>query len=299
MKKTGLLIGGMSVILLVVFVIVLWPKSAHKDDSSHSDGKLTIVASTNVYVEVAKTVAGDKANVSAIISKQSVSPEDYEPTNDVAKKVAHANIALGNGLGYDAWLNKLSKSSKSTKLLLASDMLNKDSKANPHLWNDPDNMIQVAQKLADELSKKDPDNKAYYQQNAQAYQEKLKPVTDKVAELKEKTQNKSVFETESVYEYMLKNLGLNIVGDDFAEAVAEDTDPTPAVLKEVQNALKAHKVDFVVQNTQTTGGDVSKLVKLAKQESIPVVNVTETSPDKTSYVDWKLSELNQIEKALS
>lgn len=296
MKKKIILISGMVALLVAILAIALWPKSS---DQSAKDGKLTIVASTNVYAELAKTVAGDHAHVSAIITKQSVSPEDYEPTNDVAKKVSKADIAFGNGLGYDAWLNKLAKSSKKTQLLLVSDLLNKDSKSNPHLWNDPANMVNAAQKLADELSKKDPEHKADYQKNAAAYKEKLQPVTDKIAELKAKTADKNVFETESVYEYMLKDLDMKLVGDDFAEAIAEDSDPTPAALKEVQNALTEHKVAFVVQNTQTTGGDVAKLVKLAKQENIPVVNVTETSPDNTSYVDWKLSELNQIEKAIA
>nr|MCH9869317.1 zinc ABC transporter substrate-binding protein [Serratia marcescens] len=296
MKKKIILISGMVALLVAILAIALWPKSS---DQSAKDGKLTIVASTNVYAELAKTVAGDHAHVSAIITKQSVSPEDYEPTNDVAKKVSKADIAFGNGLGYDAWLNKLAKSSKKTQLLLVSDLLNKDSKSNPHLWNDPANMVNAAQKLADELSKKDPEHKADYQKNAAAYKEKLQPVTDKIAELKAKTADKNVFETESVYEYMLKDLDMKLVGDDFSEAIAEDSDPTPAALKEVQNALTEHKVAFVVQNTQTTGGDVAKLVKLAKQENIPVVNVTETSPDNTSYVDWKLSELNQIEKAIA
>lgn len=296
MKKKIILISGMVALLVAILAIALWPKSS---DQSAKDGKLTIVASTNVYAELAKTVAGDHAHVSAIITKQSVSPEDYEPTNDVAKKVSKADIAFGNGLGYDAWLNKLAKSSKKTQLLLVSDLLNKDSKSNPHLWNDPANMVNAAQKLADELSKKDPEHKADYQKNAAAYKEKLQPVTDKIAELKAKTADKNVFETESVYEYMLKDLDMKLVGDDFAEAIAEDSDPTPMALKEVQNALTEHKVAFVVQNTQTTGGDVAKLVKLAKQENIPVVNVTETSPDNTSYVDWKLSELNQIEKAIA
>ncbi|MCK8617877.1 zinc ABC transporter substrate-binding protein [Fructobacillus sp. M158] len=296
MKKTVILISSMTVLLAVILGIALWPKSS--DDSS-SNGKLTIVASTNVYAELAKTVAGDQANVSAVIEKQSVSPEDYEPTNDVAKKVSKADIAFGNGLGYDAWLNKLAKTSKKTQLVLVSDLLKKDKSANPHLWNDPDNMVNAAQGLADTLSKKDPAHKAEYQQNAKAYKEKLQPVTDKVLELKEKAKGKTAFETESVYEYMLKDIGIQLTGTDFADAIAEDTDPSPAVMKKIQSSIQNHQVDFVLQNTQTTGGDVAKLVKLAKAENIPVVNVTETSPDKTSYVDWKLSELNQIETALS
>ncbi|MBS9335455.1 zinc ABC transporter substrate-binding protein [Fructobacillus sp. M1-13] len=296
MKRTKILVGIMSVFLLVILSIALWPKHS---DQKKEDGQLTIVASTNVYAELASTVAGDHANVSAIISKQSVSPEDFEPTNQVAKEVSKADIAFGNGLGYDAWLNKLTRSSKKTQLILVSQLLKKSDKDNPHLWNDPENMVQAAQQLADQLSKKDPDHKADYQKNAAAYKEKLTPVTEKVAALKSQLNGRVAFETESVYEYMLHDLGLTITGDAFAEAVGEESDPAPSVMKKIQEQMKNHEIDLVVQNTQTSGGDVAKLIKLAKQENLPIVKVTETSPDKTSYVDWKLSELNQIEKYIA
>ncbi|MCO0832389.1 zinc ABC transporter substrate-binding protein [Fructobacillus sp. W13] len=296
MKKTGILIGGLSVALVAVLAVALWPKA---DNSEPKDGKLTIVASTNVYAELAKTVAGDNAHVSAVIEKQSVSPEDFEPTNNVAKQVSKADIALGNGAGYDAWLNKLTKSSKKTQLVLASSILKKDEDDNPHLWNDPENMIKTAQGLAEELAKKDPEHKDQYLQNAKAYEEKLQPVTDKVNELKQKAAGKTAFQTETVYEYMLQDLGFSMVGQDFSAAVSKETDPSPAVLKDIKSKLENKEINIFVQNTQTTGGDVKSLLKVAKEKDIPVINVTETSPDKTSYVDWKLSELAQIEKAIS
>ncbi|CAK1246672.1 ABC-type Zn uptake system ZnuABC [Fructobacillus cardui] len=297
-KKTTIVVTILVLILAVVGGLVAWQSNSQKDDKK-SD-KLTIVASTNVYAELAKTVAGDHADVSAIITKQSVSPEDYEPTNAVAKKVAKADIAFGNGLGYDAWLQKLAKTSKSTQVLyVGNDILNKKSGSNPHLWNDPENMIKAAQGLADTLSKKDPKHKADYQANAQDYATKLKPVTDKIAELKSAVAGKEVMETEPVYEYMLNALGANVVGTDFAEAIEEGNDPSPAVLTDIQNKIKSHELAFLVYNTQTTGGTVDKIVKLAKDNNIPIVKVTETSPEKTSYVDWKLSELKQVQEIVA
>ncbi|MBS9339170.1 zinc ABC transporter solute-binding protein [Fructobacillus sp. M2-14] len=296
MKKTKVLIAVLSAVLIAVLAVALWPKH---EDNAPKDGKLTIVASTNVYSELAKTVAGDNAHVSAVIEKQSVSPEDFEPTNSVAKQVSKADIAIGNGAGYDAWLNKLVKSSKKTDLVLASSILKKDEDDNPHLWNDPENMVKTAQGLAEELAKKDPAHKDEYRNNAKAYQEKLKPVTDKVNELKAKAAGKTAFETEPVYEYMLKNIDFTMVGDEFSEAIEKDTDPSPAVMKDIKSKLENKQINIFVQNTQTTGGDVKSLLKVAKENNIPVIDVTETSPDNTSYVDWKLSELKQIEKAIS
>ncbi|GAO99471.1 metal ABC transporter solute-binding protein, Zn/Mn family [Fructobacillus ficulneus] len=294
-KKTTTVVGVLVLILITIFALVLWQGSGKKSDKKSN--QLTIVTSTNVYAELAKTVAGSHADVSAVITKQSVSPEDYEPTNSVAKKISKADIVFGNGLGYDAWLKKLAKTSNTTQVLYTGDdILHAKAGSNPHLWNNPDNMIQAAQGLADVLSQKDPKHKADYQANAKAYAAKLKPVTEKIATLKAAVAGKEVMETEPVYEYMLEALGANIVGGDFAESIEEGNDPSPAVLTDIQSKIKNHELAFLVYNTQTTGGTVDKIVKLAKDNNIPIVKVTETSPENVSYVNWKLSELNQIQK---
>ena len=64
---------------------------------------------------------------------------------------------IANGLGYDAWLTKLAKSSPKSQLVeVGEDVLHDKMGQNPHLWNDPNTMIQSAHYLADLLSKKIP-----------------------------------------------------------------------------------------------------------------------------------------------
>ncbi|MDF7637798.1 zinc ABC transporter substrate-binding protein [Leuconostocaceae bacterium ESL0958] len=297
MKRTALVVSLLTVTLVAVvgFAIV----KSQQDHKEKKSDQLSIVASTNVYGDLAKTVAGNKAEVSSVINKQSVSPEDYEPTNAVAKQVSNADIAFGNGLGYDSWLKKLAKTSKSTDtLLVGDDILHQKDGANPHLWNNPDYMIQAAQGLAKELGKRDPDNKAYYEANAKRYADKLAPVQEKIAAVKAQAAGKAVFQTEPVLAYLLEKLDMQIVGDDFAEAIEEGNDPSPAVLSDIEGKIKGHELKLFVQNVQTTGGPAKKLAKLAQENQIPIVKISETAPDHTSYVDWKLSELNAIQKAL-
>ncbi|CAH1857206.1 metal ABC transporter solute-binding protein, Zn/Mn family [Convivina intestini] len=293
MKKIHLIILGMLVIVVasIGFAVV----KSNNTNQKKSD-KLTIVASTNVYGEVAKTVAGSHADVQAIITKQNVSPEDYEPTRSVANQVSQADIALANGLGYDSWLNKLARTSKKTELIrVGEDIVHKKSGDNPHLWNDPQTMIDTAKYLADTLSKKDPKHKDDYQANAQKYIDSLKPVTDLVNELKEQAPSQKVAQTEPVFGYMLEALGYHITDEDFAEAVEEGNDPSPAVLTSLQNNIKTHQIGFLVDNTQTSSSTVDNIVKLAKENQVPIVKVTETSPTDQTYVQWKLSELKQIQ----
>ncbi|MBD9364793.1 zinc ABC transporter substrate-binding protein [Leuconostoc mesenteroides] len=290
MKK---IIIALSAIVVIVIGVALF----RGNSSSSSNQKITIVASTDFYAEIAKTVVGEHGTATAIIKDANVSPEDYEPTTTVAKKVSGADIVLANGLGYDAWLNKLAKTSKNTKLIrVGEDVLNKKTGVNPHLWNDPETMSKTANYLATELGKKDPKNRDYYKKNAKKYVASLKPVNDLITKISKKADVQTVAQTEPVFEYMLDALGYKIMDTDFSEAIEEGNDPSPATLAALKSAITNHKIAFFVNNTQTSSSTVSNLIDLAKKNDIPVVNVTETIPNGENYVSWKLKELKAIEK---
>ncbi|MDV7739901.1 metal ABC transporter substrate-binding protein [Leuconostoc mesenteroides] len=290
MKK---IIIALSAIVVIVIGVALF----RGNSSSSSNQKISIVASTDFYAEIAKTVVGEHGTATAIIKDANVSPEDYEPTTTVAKKVSGADIVLANGLGYDAWLNKLAKTSKNTKLIrVGEDVLNKKTGVNPHLWNDPETMSKTANYLATELGKKDPKNRDYYKKNAKKYVASLKPVNDLITKISKKADGQTVAQTEPVFEYMLDALGYKIMDTDFSEAIEEGNDPSPATLAALKSAITNHKIAFFVNNTQTSSSTVSNLIDLAKKNDIPVVNVTETIPNGENYVSWKLKELKAIEK---
>ncbi len=290
MKK---IIIALSAIVVIFIGVALF----RGNSSSSSNQKITIVASTDFYAEIAKTVVGEHGTATAIIKDANVSPEDYEPTTTVAKKVSGADIVLANGLGYDAWLNKLAKTSKNTKLIrVGEDVLNKKTGVNPHLWNDPETMSKTANYLATELGKKDPKNRDYYKKNAKKYVASLKPVNDLITKISKKADGQTVAQTEPVFEYMLDALGYKIMDTDFSEAIEEGNDPSPATLAALKSAITNHKIAFFVNNTQTSSSTVSNLIDLAKKNDIPVVNVTETIQNGENYVSWKLKELKAIEK---
>ncbi|MEX0379894.1 zinc ABC transporter substrate-binding protein [Leuconostoc sp. MS02] len=284
--------------ILAIIIIAVVGFAAFKGHSpKQNTTKINIVASTDFYAELAQTVVGSHGTATAIINDPNVSPEDYEPTTAVAKKVSGADIALANGLGYDSWLNKLAQTSKNTQLIrIGENVLKEKSGINPHLWNNPETMTKTAQYLADDLSKQDPTHKTAYQANAKKYIASLKPVTDLVSQLKQQAKNQSVAQTEPVFEYMLTALGYKVMDNDFSEAIEEGNDPSPATLTRLRSAITNHQIAFLVNNKQTTSTTVSTIVDLAKANNVPVINVTETIPRHEHYVSWKISELKQIQK---
>lgn len=298
MNKSKKIILTLGIALLT---IILTGCSSKAPSTSHN-GKINIVTTTDFYGEVAKSVVGDKGNVTSIINNPAIDPHDYEPTTEIAKKVSRADITVANGIGYDSWMNKLtSDTSDAVFIKVGEDIMNKKSGDNPHLWYNPNTMPRYANYLAKEFGKKQPKNKQYFKNNAKKYIKSLKPVQNELSQLKDtakKTKNKDVYVSEPVFDYSIKAMGFTIGDKSFEKAIENGTDPSPKVVKDMRDGLNHKRISFLVYNEQAESKTVDNLVQLAKKNDIPVLKVTETLPEGDTYKEWMLSQYKQLNKIL-
>ncbi len=288
--------------LLLVGVVLLFGgilAGCSQKSSSTSNGKVKITATTDFYGEVARAVAGNKGDVTSIINNPNVDPHDYDPTTAVAKNLVGSKIIIANGIGYDGWMNKLvnSNSQKSDYIKVGEDLMNKQNGDNPHLWYNPKTMPKLANTLASKLGKLQPKNKAYFKDNAQKYIKSLKPVNAKIAQLKAlaaKSKNKQVYVSEPVFDYALTAIGFKVGNPKFENDTEKDVDPSPQVIRQMQNGIRNKKIRFFVFNKQVDDKTVNNLVSLAKKNNIPVLPVTETLPKGQDYVQWMDHQYNEL-----
>lgn len=284
----------------ILFCILFVAGCANKKVGS-STQKLSIVTTTDFYGEVAKKVVGNKGTVTSIINNPAIDPHDYEPTTKVAKKVSQADIVIANGLGYDAWMNKLSKKNPQNYIKIGEDIRHQKVGDNPHIWYDPQTMPKYANYLAKQLGKKDPKHRAYFEQNAKDYIATLKPVQTELTKLKQASNsltNKKVYVSEPVFDYSIQATGFKVANQSFENAVEKGTDPTPSVIKKMHQGIKQKQIAFFVLNSQTDSKLVTNLVSLAKQNHVPVLKVTETLPKGKDYKQWMLSQYQDLNKIL-
>ena len=78
-----------------------------------SDGKLNVVTTFYPMYEFTKQVAGDYANVMALIPP-GVEPHDWEPSAKDMKKVKEASVFVYNGI-VEGWAEQALKSAENTK----------------------------------------------------------------------------------------------------------------------------------------------------------------------------------------
>jgi len=291
------LLAGISVALLAIFAVACGSNGAAKQSSSNGS-KIQVVASLDFYGEVAKAVGGNKVSVQSIINNPAVDPHDYEPTTKVGKSVASADLVVASGIGYDGWMDKVVKSTDKSKnyLRVADDLMNKKEGDNEHIWYDPRTMPKLANTLADKFAKKDPADKATFKANAKKYIASLDNLNTLINKLKSKVNGQLVDVSEPVFGYALDYLGYKVNDDHFSKSTEDGTDYSAKDIHGIETDIKEKKIAFFVNNIQASSKTVNQLVKLAEQNNVPVLKVTETLPKGKNYRTWMTSQYQQLEK---
>ncbi|AKP67294.1 metal ABC transporter solute-binding protein, Zn/Mn family [Companilactobacillus ginsenosidimutans] len=263
---------------------------------SKNSTEKTILTTTNTYYEPVKSIVGDKYKVESIIKSVNVDPHSYTPTSDVSQNVAKAPLIVSNGLGYDDWINKLveSNNKQDDLLSLGNDVLHLKNGSNEHVWFNVSYMKKLAKIFYQRISEMDNLNKDYYKKNYQAYDKKLDKLIDKENQIKKIANGKKAYVTEPLPDYLLKDLGVSVEDNHFAKAIEDGNDPSIKDIRDIQNGLKNHEVDFIVVNKQVSSGTVDKIKTTAKENNIPIVYLTETLPSDVGYYSWMNGTLDEI-----
>lgn len=259
-----------------------------------------VVAAENFYGDIAQQIGGPTVKVTSILSNPDTDPHLFEASPSVARSLSDAQIVIYNGIDYDPWMADLLDASKAPdrKSIVVADLIGKKSGDNPHVWYDPATMVALARAMKDALVAADPANQAEYEKRLTAFEDSLKPVQDRIGELKRRSVGVPVTATEPVFGYMFDALGMVVRNEPFQLAVMNDTEPSPSQIAAFEDDLKAGKVKLLVYNSQASDPLAERMLKLARAAKIPVVGATETEPPGSTYQAWMTKELVAVDKAL-
>jgi zinc/manganese transport system substrate-binding protein len=271
-----------------------------------SSSSVSVVASTDVWGDVVKQIAGDKVKITSIITDPSADPHSYEANTQTQLELSKANVIIENGGGYDDFVDTMLKSAKNSKakLLNAVDISGKTAPTggslNEHVWYDFPTVAKVTDSITSALSAADSADASTFSTNAASFKQKLQQMESTEASIKQAHSGAGVTITEPVPLYMLEACGLvNKTPEKFSEAIEQGTDVSPLVLNQVLDLFKSKQVKLLAYNEQTTGPETQKVLDGAKANKIAVVPVTETVPAGKDYLSWMSSNLSAIQSALS
>ncbi|MFZ0692867.1 MAG: zinc ABC transporter substrate-binding protein [Alphaproteobacteria bacterium] len=261
---------------------------------------VNIVAAENFYGDIAEQIGGRDAKVTSILSNPDQDPHLFEVSPSVGRDVSAARIVIYSGIDYDPWMEKLLRAARSTnrKTIVVADLVGKKTGDNPHIWYDPATMLALAKSLSEALIADDPGHKVGYEQRLGRFEDSVKPIQAKVAELRQRLAGTPVTATEPIFGYMFDALGMQVRNQSFQVAVMNNTEPSASDIAAFENDLETHKVRLLIYNSQATDPTAERMEKIARASHVPVVGATETEPVDKNYQSWMLSELDAVDRAL-
>jgi zinc/manganese transport system substrate-binding protein len=270
--------------------------------SSPAHGGLAVVASTNVYGDIAQQIGGSHVHVTSILTSPNADPHLFEPATANGLAVAQAKVVIQNGVGYDDFMAKLEHAAPSSKrrVLTVADVLGVHGReANPHVWYDIPKLPAIAHAIATALAQADPLHAAAYAHGATRFVASLGPLDREVAGIRRAHTGDPVAYTEPVPGYLLAAAGLrNISPEGFTRAIENGTEPPPQAVAAMGDLLSHHTAKVLLYNSQAVSPITARMRDAANAAGVAVVGVTETLPAHRTFQQWQLEQARALARAL-
>ncbi|MDH6137922.1 zinc/manganese transport system substrate-binding protein [Kitasatospora sp. MAA4] len=278
--------------------------AAKPSSSSAAGGKvIQVVAAENFWGSIATQLGGQHVKVASIITNPDTDPHSYEPTAADGRTIANADFAITNGIGYDAWSDKLlaANPNSARTALKVGDLVGKKEGDNPHQWYSHDSVYKVIDQITADYQKIDPGDAAYFDTQKQTFEtQTLAQYNQLESDIRAKYADTPIGASESIVTPLAESVGLKMLTPEtFLDAESEGTDPTAADKTLIDQQIATKAIKIYVFNTQNSDPDVVAQVNAAKAQGIPVAQVTETlAPASATFQAWQTQELQGIENAL-
>ncbi|MER2519478.1 MAG: zinc ABC transporter substrate-binding protein [Bdellovibrionales bacterium] len=131
------------------------PTSASARKSAAPAAPPQIVASFSVLGDMARQIGGEYIEVH-VLAGPDIDAQSYAPAHNDTKTVSRADLVIANGLGYDAWMDKLVKESGTEAPIIVASRgvkprTTEDGATSPYAWMAPANGKMYASNIAEAL----------------------------------------------------------------------------------------------------------------------------------------------------
>jgi zinc/manganese transport system substrate-binding protein len=300
--------------LAIAAAMTLTSCSAAETESSAP----TIVATTNVWANVAEQIAGDNFVVTALITDPAQDPHSFEASARDQLAVSESSIFIMNGGGYDEFAEVLATAAKvdpfnvyelhegehgaehSDEHSEEGDHTGEEGHegehahdGSDHIWYDLHVAELTAELLASKMSELQPENAAEFTANAEAFVVEIAALEERVAAF---GANLNYFEAHPLATLLFNELGFtNVTPEGFAEAEEAGLEPSVKIMSDATALIEQNKIDFLAVNRQVTSASLEKLKTLAEENSIAVLTFDELLGDGQSYQEWFAALLTELE----
>jgi zinc/manganese transport system substrate-binding protein len=268
-----------------------------------SGAHLSVVASTNVYGDLARQIGGPQVAVTSVLSSPNADPHLFEAGTANGLAVARARLVIENGLDYDSFMERLERAAPSSgrRVLTIADALGvHGDDANPHLWYDVPALPRIAGAIESALTAADPKHAAGYRRRLHEVVKSLGPLQRAVAAIRAAHAGAPVAYTEPVPAYLVAAAGLrNLAPSSFTLPIEQGTEPSASAVSAMSALVVQRRVRVLLYNKQAVSPITARIRTAAQRAGVPVVAITETVPAGLTFQRWQLMQVEELRKALA
>ena len=244
---------------LTVLILVLALLSACQTTVQVED-KPQIMVSLFPQYDIIRQIAQDKVDVELFLPAGS-EPHSYEPSASTLMKIVEADLFVYSSDELEPWVKRLveGNASKSLFVLDASNGITlleadhghegededeEELAFDPHYWLDPQNMIIMSESIRDALIEIDPENEAFYIENANSYIASLKELDSNWQDLFDRAQlNQIIYGGHFAFGYLSHRFGLEILSP--YSGYAPDAEPSAQALAGLMDVLAEKEINVI------------------------------------------------------
>lgn len=271
--------------LAICFIAVSCRGSSKKEKPSwsKSSSKLKVLSTTAIIDNLIEEIGKDKVHHISLITGE-LDPHSYELVKGDNEKIAYADVIFYNGLELEhgASLKYQLLESKNAHAI-ASCMQDKnnyifiDGQVDPHIWMDARMMASAMLPVAEILGNLDPDNAAFYLQNAKALQEKMLALDQEIETLLQGVSEKNrylITSHDAFYYFTRRYLAEKneLVSDSWKkrcrapEGLAPDGQMSPKDIAAIIEHALEYKISVVFTESNVNQDALKKIVRVLKQK---------------------------------
>ena len=232
------------------------PSQSHAPGGS--GGALTVAATSTVFAEIVKEVAGNRVTVHSLVPAGG-EVHTFDPAPSDAAAVSGAGLLVMNGLGLDDWLLPFAQQAGAADIPVLKlgenidevDYIEDDETGgtNPHLWMNPAYVQIYVDRIRLKLIELDSAGQQTYDANAQAYDGRLSELDGWVRQQMETIpqEERRVVSFHDAFPYFAAAFGLEVVG---VVVEAPGQDPSAADIAALVQAIRTANVKAILSEVQ-------------------------------------------------
>ena len=285
----------------------------HALQSSFTDDKLKVVATTTIVGDVVSQVGGDRIELS-ILLPVGTDPHGFDPTPHDIAKVAEADLVFANGAGLEEFLDNLIESAgaqdKVMPVSVGIDFLALEGdtdkhghiEMNPHTWTDPNNVLVWVDNIENQLSELDPENADVYAANAQKYRAELNAldvwIRDQVARIP--PESRKLVVDHALFDYFAQEYGFELVGA-LIPGYSTLSEPTAKELANIEDAIRQLGVKAVFVGNTVNPALAKRVAEDTGTSWVLIYTGSLSEPDgeASTYIEYMRYNINAFVKSLT